>query len=269
MLFIKKCIFWLFFAILSVFSLPIFAVNNINVPILCYHNFNPTKPGSMNLTPQRFEQQMKWLKDNDFTFIRLSEAVEYLQGKRDSLPSKAIVVTADDGWQSVYTYLVPIAKKYDIPVTLFIYPGTISEGKNAMTWEELKELQQTGLFDIQSHTYSHPNFKIDKRTHSPETYEKIVKNELIKSKQILEEKMGTKITLLAWPFGIYNDYLEKQAADAGYEMAFTIDALPANRNFKPMAQPRYMIVAGLTERTFVSIANQANSKAKIINAKNN
>ena len=110
------------------------------------------------MTPQKFESQIKWLKDNGFTIIPLKEAVEYLQGTRASLPAKPVVITADDGWQSQYTYLFPIARKYNIPVTLFIYPETISQGKHAMTWDELRELQHTGLFDIQGHTYSHPNF---------------------------------------------------------------------------------------------------------------
>jgi len=234
-----------------------FANNSIQIPILVYHNFNPTIPGSMTLTPARLESQLKWLKDNGFNVIPLQQAVEYLQGKRASLPSKPVVITADDGWQSQYTYLYPLAKKYNMPMTLFIYPGTISKGKNAMTWDELKELQKTGLFDIQSHTYSHPNFKQIKRKFSEAKYEKFVSTELVKSKQILEEQLGVKISYLAWPFGIYNDYLEQQAKNAGYVMAFTIDAIPANKDHRSMAQPRYMIVVGLTTKTFENIANQA------------
>jgi peptidoglycan/xylan/chitin deacetylase (PgdA/CDA1 family) len=252
---------YLFLTITFVFPYNIFAANTTNIPILCYHNLNPTKPGSMNMTPQKFESQIKWLVDNGFTIIPLKQAVEYLQGKRESLPNKSIVVTADDGWKSVYTYMYPIIKKYNIPVTLFIYPQTISNGKNAMTWEELKKLQQTGLFDIQSHTYSHPNFKHAKKNMSPVNFEKYVSSELVKSKTILEEKTGNKISFLAWPFGIYNDYLEQAAAKAGYVMSFTIDAIPANNSFRAEAEPRYMIVDGLSVKTFQAIANGANSKA--------
>ncbi len=241
------------------FSQATFANDKINIPILCYHNFNPTKPGSMNLTPKRFEEQIKWLKDNGFTIIPLTEAVEYLQGTRDSLPKKAVVITNDDGWQSVYNYMVPIVKKYNFPVTLFIYPETISAGKNALTWEELQKLQATGLFDIQSHTYDHPNFKQMKKHLSAASYEKYVDMQLVKPKQILEEKMGKKIVLLAWPFGIYDPYLEKEAKAAGYTMAFSIDARTANRNYRPMAQPRFMIVADQSMKTFAAIVNGANS----------
>lgn len=235
------------------------AEKNMNIPILCYHNLNPTKPGSMSMTPKKFASQMKYLKDHGFNIIPLKDAVEYLQGKRDSLPTKPVVVTVDDGWKSVYTYMLPIVQEHKMPVTLFIYPQTISAGANAMTWEQLKELQQTGLFDIQSHTYDHPNFKQMKKHMSAEKYDHYVQMQMVKSKQILEEKTGTKVTLLAWPFGIYNDYLEQQAAKAGYEMAFTIDYKTANRKYKPEAQPRFMIIDALSEKTFEGIVNQASS----------
>lgn len=259
MLRIIRTIYCLLFMTLCIFAGAAHAGDQVNIPILCYHNLNPTKPGSMSMTPKKFASQMKYLKDNGFTVIPLKEAVEYLQGKRDTLPKKAIVVTADDGWLSVYKYMFPIVRENNIPVTLFIYPQTISAGVNAMTWEQLKELQDTGLFNIQSHTYDHPNFKQMKKHLSAEKYAAYVNMQMEKSKKILEEKTGTKITLLAWPFGIYNDYLEDQAAKAGYDMAFTIDYKTANRKYKPEAQPRFMIIDALSEKTFEGIVNQANS----------
>src|SRR5579864_1574659 len=171
--------------------------NSLNIPIILYHNLNPTIPGSMTVTPDKFEANLKLLKDNGFTFIPLKEVVAYLQGKRDTLPPKPVVLTADDGWESVYTYMYPIIKKLNIPTTLFIYPGSISSGKHFLSWEQLHELKNTGLFDIQGHTYSHPNFKVAKRHLSSAAYEQFVHNELFTSKKILEDKMGIKITLLA------------------------------------------------------------------------
>lgn len=264
MLYFLRFFYYLFLISMVVFPYTSFADNTINIPILCYHNFNPTIPGSMNLTPQRLEEQLKWLKNNGFTVIPLKEAVAYLQGTIASVPPKAVVITDDDGWQSVYTYMFPLVRKYNIPVTLFIYPQTISQGKHAMTWDELNELQRTGLFDIQGHTYSHPNFKQEKKRLSPSAYEKFVEVELVNSKKILEDKLNKKITLLAWPFGIYDSYLEQAAAKAGYAMAFSIDARTANKNYKPMAQPRFLIVAGQSMKTFIAIVNGANTKSHIL-----
>lgn len=229
------------------------ADNSISVPILTYHVLNPTIPSSMTITPERFESQIKWLKDNGYTVIPLKQLVDYLQGKKVTLPAKPIVITADDGWESDYTYMYPIARKYNIPITLFIYPRTISEGKNALTWDQVKELMKSGLFDIQAHTFSHPNFKQEKKHMSADAYEKFVYRELFNSKKILEDKLGKPIEFLAWPFGIYDNYLEQQAAKAGYTMAFTIDFRNASRIYRKTAQPRYMIVVSQNPENFASI----------------
>src|SRR5262245_11154390 len=76
--------------------------NTIEVPILAYHNLNPSVPGSMTITPQKFEEQLKWLKENGYNVIPLKNLVAYLQGKNITLPSKPVVITDDDGWSSVY-----------------------------------------------------------------------------------------------------------------------------------------------------------------------
>jgi peptidoglycan/xylan/chitin deacetylase (PgdA/CDA1 family) len=237
----------------SLWSPAILASDPHSVPILVYHNFNPTVPGSMSLTPNRFAAQLKWIKDNGYTVIPLKDLVSSLQGKDIDLPAKSVVITADDGWESVYVYMYPLIRQYKIPVTLFIYPETISHGVHAMTWAQLKELQDTGLFDIQGHTYWHPNFKQERRHLSQAAYEKLVHVQLVDSKNILEKKLGTPITLLAWPFGIYDNYLAQQAADAGYVMAFSIDARRAKSSEKAMSQPRYMIVEGQSMKTFEAI----------------
>src|SRR3990167_4095894 len=124
------------------------------IPIFVYHNFEPIKKGSMTISTKKFEEQLQWLKSNGFTVIPLKEAVAYLQGKLASVPAKSVVITIDDGRETVYRYALPIIRQYHIPVTLFIYPYIISREPYGLTWEQLKTLQQTGLFDIQDHTYS-------------------------------------------------------------------------------------------------------------------
>lgn len=252
-----------FFTIMlsMIFPYPSFADRGVNIPIILYHNLNPNHADSMTMTPQKFEADLKRLKDNGFTFIPLKEAVAYLQGKLTKLPAKPVVLTVDDGWESVYTYMYPIIKKFNIPATLFIYPQSISSSKHFLSWNQLTELKNTGLFDIESHTYSHPNFKLAQRKLSPAAYERFVQKELLSSKKILEEKMGTKVTLLAWPFGIYNDYLEREATRAGYDMAFTIGYRMSNRTFKPMEQPRYMIVDQLADQTYKIILTSVASNS--------
>lgn len=234
-------------------SIAAAADDPVSVPVLVYHRFGTTVPDSMTINVDKFAAQLKWLQDNHYTVIPLKTLVDYLLAKGPPPPAKSVVITADDGHESVYTYMLPLIRKYNIPVTLFIYPSAISNASYAMTWQQLQELQRTGLFDIQGHTYWHPNFKRDKKKLTPNEYQKFVETQLNKSKAVLDKKLNIQVNLLAWPFGIYDDYLEQAAAKAGYVVAFSIDARRASKSETMMAQPRYMIVNGYTLKDFAAI----------------
>ncbi|HAY23425.1 MAG TPA: polysaccharide deacetylase, partial [Desulfobacterales bacterium] len=139
------------------------------------------------------------------------------------------------------------------PVTLFIYPSAISNASYAMTWAQLQELQQTGLFDVQSHTFWHPNFKHEKKKLKPEDYQRLVETQLVKSKVILEKRFGCVVDLLAWPFGIYDHELEQAARKAGYRAAFSIERRPASSVEGIMAQPRYLMTNSDGVKNFAAI----------------
>jgi len=252
---IKKSIAKFLFStfVLAVLSANCLAVQGTTVPILVYHNFDKTASGSMTISVAKFEEQMRWLYENGYTVIPLQTLVDYLQGEIASLPEKAVVITADDGRKSVYTYMWPIVNKYNFPVTLFVYPSAISNAPYAMTWQQLRELQDTGLFDVQGHTYWHPNFKQEKKRLSAAAFQQLVDAQLTGAKKIIDQKMDKKITLLAWPFGIYDDYLEKEAEKAGYTMTFSIDARHASSKEGDLTQPRYMIVEPCSDKTFAEI----------------
>jgi peptidoglycan/xylan/chitin deacetylase (PgdA/CDA1 family) len=193
------------------------------VPILLYHRFGPVVADSMTVTTSTFESHLQYLKNHGYTVIPLRHLIDYYLGKRESIPSRTLVITADDGHKSVYTDLSPLVKKYKIPVTLFLYPSAISNASYAMTWDQLRELQSSHLFDFQGHTYWHPNFKNEKKKLSPSDYENFVEMQLEKSKEKLEKELGIQVDMLSWPFGIYDEDLIRKAVGAGYVSAFTID----------------------------------------------
>ena len=229
------------------------AQEQVVVPVLNYHRFGPTVADGMTVTTPVFESQLKWLKDNGYTVIPLRTLVNYLRGQGPPPPPKSVVITVDDAHKTVYSDMLPLVRKYNIPVTLFIYPSAVSNASYVMTWEQLKELQQTGLFDMQSHTFWHPNFKKEKKKLKPEEYQKLVDAQLVKSKASLEKRFGTTVDLLAWPFGIYDEELEKSAAKAGYVSAFSIERRLANPSERIMSQPRYLMVNGDGTKNFAAI----------------
>ncbi|HMK56113.1 MAG TPA: polysaccharide deacetylase family protein [Dissulfurispiraceae bacterium] len=213
----------------------------VKVPILLYHRFGPVAADSMTTTTSVFRAHIEYLMSNGYTVIPLRQLVNYYLHKGPAPAAKSVVITVDDGHKTVYTDMLPIVKKYRIPVTLFIYPSAISNASYAMTWDQLRELQKTGLFDMQGHTYWHPNFKHERRKSSPSEYEKTVDMQLNKSKTRLERELGTRIDMLAWPFGIFDDYLLARASQAGYIATFTLEAHGASSSDIAMKLPRYLL----------------------------
>lgn len=220
--------------------------------ILLYHRFGPVTTGATTVRTSVFEKQMKFLREHNYNVVRLRDVVEFIEG-RGQLPERAVAITADDGRRTVFTEMKPIVERYRIPVTLFIYPSAISNASYAMTWEQLKQLQATGLFDIESHTYWHPNFRIEKRRLSPADYQQLVDSQLRKSREVLQRRLGSKVDLLAWPFGINDSELIAAARRAGYVAAFTIQRRQVSNRDNPMAIPRFTVRDSDVGKAFQSL----------------
>lgn len=235
------------------------------IPILLYHRFGPTVADGMTVTTEVFESHLAYLREKGYTIIPLRQLVDYYRNKSSVLPSRSVVIVADDGHKTVYTDMFPLIKRYKFPVTLFIYPSAISNphAPYAMNWEQLRELRQSGLIDIQSHTYWHPNFKKDKRKMTQQEYDKSVEMQFRKSREKLEKELGVRVDMLAWPFGIYDEELAKKAADAGYIAAFTIERRHTRVTDNLMALPRYLLISANKGKSFESILAGAAPPQKV------
>lgn len=235
----------------------------VRVPVLVYHRFAATVADPMTVTTREFREDVAWLRDNHYTVIPLRNLVDFLRRDGPPPPPRAVVITADDGHRSVWYEMLPVVRQYAIPITLFIYPSAISNASYALTWAQLAEMQATGLVDIASHTYWHPNFRMEKKRLAPDAYEALVRMQLHKSKTVLERHLAGEIDLLAWPFGIYDEWLGEEAERAGYAAAFTIERRPVTGAEKIMALPRYLVVSGHGIRKIVMDPKPAAGKGEI------
>lgn len=182
------------------------------IPILTYHTIAPKPPHKESqlqlhyrVTPEIFEQQMKYLADQNYqpiTFDHLVRHVTY----GDPVPEKSVVITFDDGWKNQYQYAVPLLKKYGFTATFFIVFDYRTSGY--MTWEELSDLVDSG-FEIASHTKSHQKL-------SALTSQELLDQELLVSKTTLEEKLGITVTTIAYPYYSHNEHVRDAVAQAGY-----------------------------------------------------
>lgn len=236
------------------FSLPaVAAPPPVNVPILLYHRLGPTVADGMTMKTSVFEEHLKYLRENGYKVIPLRQLVNWYQKKGPAPAPKSVVIVEDDAHKSVYTDMLPLAKKYNVPVTVFIYPSAVSNAKYAMTWDQLRELKKSGLFEFQSHTYWHPNFKKERKKLKPAEFDKLVSSQLLKAKGKIEKELGVTVDLLAWPFGIYDDDLLRRAAAAGYIGTFTIERRHANGTDSLMKLPRYLLVNADQGKAFSQI----------------
>jgi hypothetical protein len=226
---------------------------NFSIPILVYHRLGPTVTDRMTVTTSLFESQLRYLIDNDYKIIPLRQLVQYRLTGAPALPPRSVVITADDGHRSVYAHMLSVVRLYRIPVTLFVYPSAISNAVYALTWEQLLELKKTGLFDIQSHSYWHPNFKEEKRRLSHDDYEKLVQMQLKKSKETLDIKLRTYVDMLAWPFGIFDNELITKAVEAGYRAGFTLEGRHARLSDPIMVVPRYLMTQAHQKKPFAEL----------------
>jgi peptidoglycan/xylan/chitin deacetylase (PgdA/CDA1 family) len=99
-------------------------------------------------------------------------------------------------------------------------------------------MQSSGLVEVQSHTYWHPNFQKELARLADADYKAFVAGQLTRSKEVLESQLGVRVDALAWPFGIYDPYLEEAAKRAGYETAFAFEGGPAHAGCDMFAIPR-------------------------------
>jgi len=187
--------------------------------ILMYHSIGDSKV-FFNIKRDEFETQMKFLKENNYNVVSIKKILEYLDNK--SIPPKTIAITFDDGYQDNFLNAWPILKKYNFPATIFLATANAGfdfmvrgEEMKFLNWDEMSEMESSGLIDIEPHTNTHQ--KLNKLTIEQ------ARADIDISKKIVEEKLNKKCCFFAYPFGIYNDDIIKILKDLGFRAGFSIN----------------------------------------------
>ena len=196
---------------------PAFTTRTVRVPILMYHyirvNPNPRDRlgADLSVSPQNFEQQMRWLAANGFHTITLDDLTSaILEG--DPLPPRPVVLTFDDGYADLYTTAFPILKRYGFRATSFVITGKVG-WPGYLTWPQMLEMQASGLVQFESHTVDH----VDMSRVPPAQ----AQYELTASKTALEQHLNVPVRYFCYPFGRYNSQVEALLAQDGYVAATT------------------------------------------------
>ena len=238
------------------------------VPILMYHHLSEDVANSEMVSPEQFEAQIRALTEAGYAGISFDELQAYVL-RGEPLPKKPVVITFDDGYLSNYTLAYPILQKYGMKATIFSIG--VSFGKDhykdtgyAMTPHfgaaEAKEMTDSGLISIQSHTYDMhqwPPYEdgsaavreniLPLAGESEEAYVRALTEDFTKSRAQLEDATGQPVDVLAYPAGQYSTLAQVTLQELGVHV--TLSTNPGvNTVVKGLPQTLYaMLRFGITE----------------------
>jgi peptidoglycan/xylan/chitin deacetylase (PgdA/CDA1 family) len=191
-----------------------------SLPILTFHAIDD-RDSDISFAPRLFQRSLAKLHEHGYRTLRLLQAVEDLR-RGEPFPDRAVVMTFDDGYQSVYEEAFPVLQRYGMTATVYLTVGTKGnsepderlpsmEGRTMLSWGEIREMHRWGI-EMGSHTLTHPNL-----TRWPRDR---IEPEVRDSKVIIQEALGAPVSSFAYPYG-FCDRHSRDCARQHYACATT------------------------------------------------
>ena len=210
----------------------------------------------------------EWLKANHWTAVSANDVLRAARGEHQ-LPPRAILITFDDGYRSLYTRVFPLLLAYRIPIVSALvgtwmdapmdgtvnYDGKIVPRRNFLSWAEVREMQASGLVEFGSHSYDlhrgvtgNPQgnvmpsavtreFRAGSGYENEATHRARLEADARRIHDLLSRELGRKPRVWIWPYGRYSETSIEAVRKAGFEMALTLDAGPGDTG-RLMSVPR-------------------------------
>jgi biofilm PGA synthesis lipoprotein PgaB len=256
--------------------------------VLAYHDVEDSDPDQRYLAVRTsaLNEQISWLLHNGYRAVSVQEILDAHRGGKP-LPPRAFLLTFDDGYSSFYTRVWPLLKAYNVPA-LWAPVGSwvdTPEGKKVdfgglmtardkfATWDRVRELSQSPLVEIGSHTWaSHYGVlanpqgsrepavanrawnKLTGQYESDEQFTRRIGNDVRQISRKIEQVSGKAPRAWVWPYGAASGTSLKVIKNQGYQMAFTLnDGLADVRDLDNI--PRVLIAGNPTLKAFVNIVS--------------
>ena len=211
----------------------------VRVPIVMYHLVlkDPARAGKYVIPPETLENDLKWIRDNGYQTVTSEDLIDFVH-RGTPLPEKPIVLTFDDGYTNNHTYAYPLLEAYGMRAVLSVI-GSVSDRYTALgdenpnyanlTWERVRELAESGVFEIQNHTYDLPRNdgprKGCKRLvgESAEAYQGMLLRDLQQNQDAIERAIGTRPRTFVYPFGAISPESLEVVKKAGFLASFSCE----------------------------------------------
>jgi len=204
----------------------------VKIPILMYHNIGEPaeeKDRPYFVSAGRLKKQMRFLQKAGYEIIDLPDLIEGFKDNKP-LPLKPIIITFDDGTESIYKNAFPVLREYNFKTTVFLTINYLNKGAmqeksflkyTPLSWEQIREMQKRGV-SFYPHSLTHP--RLTKILPEKAFYE------IRESKRILEEKLGRPMDFFSYPYGDFNEETEEMVKKCGYRGAVDAWGGINNRN---------------------------------------
>lgn len=206
------------------------------VVIVTFHDISPKVYSPYVITPNQFSADLAII-GRHFHVITNTEFINFLDHKR-SVPTNAVLLTFDDGYQGMYNYALPVLLQHHMSGTFFDIVGTADKSTRVyLTWSEMHQMVQDGM-SVESHTYaSHyevmdgrrktlvPVFNtrivIQGKRETIMQYHQRVLSDFTRARSELESHLNEPVLQLAWPYGWSTPFSDFIAHEAGYQYLYT------------------------------------------------
>jgi len=189
---------------------------SFEIPILMYHHVGEGR-GVWWVRPEDFEEHLRQLKAGGYETVLPVDVMAAFEGRK-RLPERAVMLTFDDGYQSMRTVVEPLLARYGFRAVVFLITEYVAErgeerrewdGEPCLTWEEVRAMQKGGGLTFGGHGHTHANLA----AHSNPV------GEIDQSYRRIMRKGGFRPVAFSYPHGAYGAETWQAVEKGGYRMA--------------------------------------------------
>jgi peptidoglycan/xylan/chitin deacetylase (PgdA/CDA1 family) len=219
-----------------------------------YHSISQSanpKFKQYTVAPALFAAQMDFLHQHAYTPLNATQLINALTGM-SALPNRPVAITFDDGFADFYQHALPVLRRCKFTATLYITTGFVAktsrwmqrEGETErpmLNWNQIAEISNAGI-ECGAHSHSHP--KLDTLPLP------VVRDEIARSKELIEDHVGQKVSSFAYPFGYYTPAVRQLVQETGFSSACTMNLTTSSYTTEHFALERLMVTPSTSINAF-------------------